>query len=78
MRLPKDDQIKKLLPLEVYQKVLKAKASSVKTSKDLQDLDQWYRIDLPKTIERDSQMNKQDLVKLMSWKLAVSPNRNMN
>lgn len=63
-----------------YQKVLKAKADSVKTSKDLVKLDEWFRGQLRDQVakrkdEKDhpgGYLEKEDLEKLMTWKLAVS------
>lgn len=77
MKLPTDAQVRALLRPEAYQKVLRAKASSVKTATDLEALDDWYRHDLSSSTRERGFMIKDELVKLMTWKLAVSDNESI-
>ncbi|KDN50804.1 hypothetical protein K437DRAFT_254974 [Tilletiaria anomala UBC 951] len=53
-----------------YSGALELKAASSKTSNDLVALDAWFRGDLRERIQTVGYLTKEDIVKLMKWKLA--------
>ena len=78
MSSPSDDELE--TALAAYPRALELRAAASKSSKDLVELDEWYRGELRQLVETRILDDKQgrgyltveELGRLMEWKLAVS------